>query len=207
MKILILAVLSFATTLSFAVTAVAAAETYNLDASHSEVGFSVKHLMISNVKGRFNKFEGSFQFDEAKNEISKVNVKIDASSIDTNDKKRDEHLVSDDFLGTAKNQNITFMADKAVKLTNGKAQIPGTLTIRGKSKTVTLETVYTGSGTDPWGNQKVAFTASTTINRRDFGVNWNKTMDKGGVVVADDLKILIEGQANKAGPPAAAAKK
>jgi polyisoprenoid-binding protein YceI len=176
----------------------AEAAPYMIDTAHSEVSFVVKHLMISNVKGRFNKFEGGFQFDEKKNELSSVDVKIDAKSVDTNDKKRDEHLVSGDFLAADKNPTITFKSDKPVKFSGKELKVPGTLTIRGVAKPVVLDVQYGGAIKDPWGNEKVGFVATTTINRKDFGITWNKNLDAGGVAVGDEVKISIEGEAQKA---------
>ncbi len=172
---------------------------YKLDASHSIVGFSVKHLVVSKVKGRFNKFEGSFQFDEKKNEVSKIEVKIDPASVDTNDKKRDEHLASPDFFDVKKHNEMKFKINKPVivKL-NEAVKVSGDLTMRGVTKPVTLDLTYTGSATDPWGNEKVGFALAGQINRKDWGVNWNKTLDKGGLTVSDEVMIEIEGEAGKA---------
>ncbi len=182
---------------------------YKLDPSHGEVGFSVKHLMISTVKGHFNKYEGSFHFDEAKNEISKVDVKIDAKSINTNDTKRDDHLKGDDFFATEKNPNLTFKSDKPIAMVNKKAKVPGVLNMRGVSKPVVLEVEYIGAVTDAWGNDRVGFNATTTVNRKDFGIIWNKALDKGGVTVGEEVTIHIDGEAikEKAAAPAAAAPK
>lgn len=172
---------------------------YSIDASHSTVGFSVTHMMITNVKGQFNKYEGGFEFDSKKNEVKNIDIKVDIASVDTNDKKRDEHLVADDFFAAAKFPQMTFKADKAVVVKQGQVtKIPGTLTMRGVSKPVSLDVEYKGSIVDPWGNEKVGFFATTKINRKDYGVSYNKTLDKGGLAVGEEVTILIDGQAVKA---------
>jgi polyisoprenoid-binding protein YceI len=176
----------------------ALAATYKLDPAHSVVGFSVKHLVVSNVRGNFNKFEGSFDFDEKKNEVSKIDVKIDPSSINTNDKKRDEHLNSPDFFDTKKNPEMRFKADKPVVVKKDQpTKITGDLTMRGITKPVTLDLTYGGSVVDAWGNEKVGFALKGKINRKDWGINWNKTLDKGGVTVSDDVNVEIEGEGTK----------
>lgn len=184
---------------SFLFLAVAAqAAQYKLDPAHTIVGFSVKHLVVSKVKGRFNKFDGGFVFDEKKNEVSKIDVKVDPTSVDTNDKKRDEHLMSPDFFDVKKNPEMHFKSDKAVTVkADQPVKVTGELTMRGVTKPVTLDLTYGGTVTDPWGNEKVGFTLAGKINRKDWGINWNKTLDKGGVTVSDDVMIEIEGEAQK----------
>lgn len=167
---------------------------YTIDSAHSEVGFSVTHLMISKVRGRFNKFEGKFNFDEAKKELSNVDVKIDVASVDTNEKKRDEHLTSGDFFDAKEFPTMTFKTEKVEKI-GKKSKLIGTLTIHGKSQKVTLDVEYKGSIVDPMGNNKVGFAATGKINRKDFGINWNKSLDKGGVALGDEVTITIEGEA------------
>lgn len=174
------------------------AASYKIDPAHSVVGFSVKHLVVSKVKGRFNKFEGSFDFDEKKNEVTKIDVKIDAASIDTNEKKRDEHLMSADFFDVKKQSQILFKADKMSVQKDKATKVNGLLTIKGVTKPVTLDLTYGGSIVDPNGNEKVGFSLAGKIDRKDFGVSWNKTLDKGGVAVSDEVMIEIEGEAQKA---------
>lgn len=171
---------------------------YAIDPSHSEVGFGVKHMMISTVKGRFNKFEGKFNFDEATGKLSDIDVKIDANSIDTNDAKRDEHLKNEDFFDTKNFPTLVFKSEKIEMSGKKPKKAIGTLTIRGKSQKVTLNLDYKGAVTDPMGNQKIGFAATTEINRKDFGVSWNKTLDKGGLAVGEKVTIHIEGEAVKA---------
>ena len=177
----------------------AIAAKYNLDQSHAEIGFGVKHLMISTVKGRFNKFEGGFDYDAAKKEVNNIDVKIDVSSIDTNDKKRDEHLSSPDFFDAKNHPTLTFKGEKITNVTSGKTfKVPGTLTIKGVSKPIVLNAKFEGAMTDPMQNERVVFSANADINRNDYGVSWNKKLDKGGVVVGDEVKIQIEAEAVKA---------
>ena len=183
----------------------AQASTYKLDAAHSIVGFSVKHLVVSKVKGRFNKFDGTFNFDEKTNEASKIEIKVDAASVDTNDKKRDEHLMSPDFFDVKNNPELKFVSDKVTVKKDKPVKLTGQLTMRGVTKPVTLELTYGGAVTDPWGNEKVGFTINGKINRKEWGINWNKTLDKGGLTVSDEVMIEIEGEAMKDKAPAAAA--
>lgn len=171
---------------------------YKLDPSHSNVGFSVKHLMVSKVRGSFTKFDGTFVFNEKKNEVSKIDVKIDPASVNTNDKKRDEHLASPDFFDVAKNPEMRFQVSKPFTVKpNEPTKVTGDLTMRGVTKPVTLNVVYAGAMKDAWGNDKVGFTLTGEINRKDWGVNWNKALDKGGVTVSDEVMIEIEGQGQK----------
>lgn len=171
---------------------------YDLDGSHSEIGFSVKHLMLSNVKGRFNKFDGTFQYDEKTKTLSGLTAKIDVSSVDTNDKKRDEHLTSPDFFDAKKSQYMEFKADKVAGVEVGKTiKVPGVLTMRGVAKPVTLDVNFAGITQDFQKTEKVVFTATAKINRKDWGMSWNKSLDKGGVAVGEDVAITIEAEANK----------
>lgn len=171
---------------------------YNLDKGHSDIGFKVKHLMITKVPGKFEDFTGSFDYDEKTNKVENVNVTIQVSSINTSDKKRDDHLKSPDFFDAEKHPTVIFKSTKPTSVKINKAtKLPGNLTIRGVTKPVVLDVTYTGTAQDPWGNTKVGFEAKTKINRKDFGVSWNKPLDKGGVVVSDDVEITILGEANK----------
>ncbi|OQW47590.1 MAG: hypothetical protein A4S09_14855 [Proteobacteria bacterium SG_bin7] len=168
---------------------------YKIDESHTQVGFKIKHLVISTVSGRFNRFAGTFEFDPSKGEIKGLSVDIDASSIDTNEPDRDKHLKGPDFFNVEKFPKLTFVAKKIVTKENKPTKIEGELTIHGIKKSVTLDVDYKGSTIDPWGNERIAFEASTQVNRKDYGLNWNKNLDRGGVMIADDVKILIEGEA------------
>lgn len=182
---------SLVSVLSFATWA----GTYKLDEAHTTVGFKVKHLVISTVSGRFNKFTGSFDFDPAKGEISKLNVDVLSSSVDTNEPDRDKHLRSADFFDVTKFPNLTFVSTKTVVKDKKPVGLEGDLTIHGVTKHVTLDLDYAGTTTDPWGNERLAFEATTKVDRKDFGLNWNKKLDKGGVMVSDEVKIEISGEA------------
>ncbi len=172
-----------------------AATQYNIDASHSSVGFKVSHLMISSVQGRFDKFEGNFSFDESTGSLDGLAAKIDLDSVNTNEKKRDAHLKNEDFFNVKKNRWMTFKATK-VDVKNKKPNtIVGDLTLNGVTKPVTLNVTYKGSGKDPWGNQRVGFEATGKISRKDYGVVLNKPLEAGGVVVGDEVSILIDGEA------------
>ena len=163
------------------------AGTYNVDASHSNVGFKVKHLMISNVTGKFDKFNGSFEFDEKTNMLKSLKGEAEVASINTENEKRDGHLKSADFFDAANFPKVTFTLDK---IDNDKAY--GKLTMRGVTKAVELDYENNGTITDPWGNKRVGLELSGKINRKDFGLNWNKTLEAGGVVVDETVKLEIE---------------
>lgn len=172
------------------------ADNYKLDVAHTEVGFSVKHLMISNVKGRFEKFNGSFEYDKKNRTLKKLQIEIDPASINTNEKKRDDHLRSEDFFEVEKYSKITFTGDKAEFSKDGNSlKVFGKLKMKDKELPVTLDVTINGEA-EVEGTKKVAFTASTVINRKNWGISWNKSLDKGGVAVSEDVKILIEGESN-----------
>ncbi len=169
---------------------------YKLDESHTQVGFKIKHLVISTVSGRFNKFTGSFEYDPQKGEIKDLKVDVEAASIDTNEPDRDKHLKSPDFFDVTKFQKITFVSKKTVTSGGKPTKLEGELTIHGVKKPVTLDIDYKGSTTDPWGNEKAVFSATAQVNRKDFGLNWNKSLDHGGVMIDDTVNIQIEGEAS-----------
>lgn len=183
--------------LAIVASSLAQASVYAIDKTHTEVGFSVKHLMVTNVKGRFDKFQGSFFFDEKKGELKDVDIKIETASVNTNEADRDKHLRNADFFDAEKFDAISFKSTKVELKDKKPNKVHGNLTIRGVTKPVVLDVVYQGNVMDPWGNEKVAFSATTKINRKDFGVSWQKNLDKGGVVVGDEVTITIEGQGLK----------
>ncbi len=166
-------------------TGVASAALYKVDPSHSMVGFKVKHMMISTVTGKFNNFNGTYDLE--KGVFKSLNGSIKADSIDTGIAKRDDHLRAPDFFDTAKFGDITFVMTGATK-----SKMTGNLTIRGITKKVVLDIEMGGIVQDPWGNQRSGFVLNGKINRKDFGLNWSKAMESGGVVVADEVKLLIE---------------
>ncbi len=165
-----------------------------LDVSHSELEFKVKHLMISNVKGEFKKFDISIDGDLNSLSQVKVNVNIDAASIDTNEAKRDEHLRSDDFFDVEKYREITFNSTSISQKSDDEFDIVGELTMKGVTKSITLNVEFGGVIKDPWGNDKTAFSFSGEINRKDWGLNWNAALEAGGVLVGENVKISGEVQ-------------
>lgn len=166
-----------------------------IDKSHTKVEFSVTHLTITDVTGRFDDFSGTGTFDEKTGLLSAMTVKIKTASINTNDEKRDEHLRSADFFDAGKNPEITFVLTKPVTLVKGgTAQLQGNLTMRGVTKPITLTMTYRGSVKDPWGNTKAGFALTGKVNRKDHNVSWNKAMDNGGAVVGDVVQINIAGE-------------
>lgn len=169
---------------------------YEADPAHSQVGFAVKHLVISNVKGTFQKYTGRFTYDETKKVFTSGEAVIEAGSVFTNEAKRDEHLRSPDFFDVQKNPEIKFVL-KSGKVNGSAIQVVGDLTIRGVTKPVTLTGQFLGAAKDPWGNERVGFTATGKINRKDFGLVWNKTLESGGVVVGDEVTLTIELEAIK----------
>ena len=158
---------------------------YQVDASHSDVSFKIRHLMISNVKGNFNEFSGTFDLE--KGQLSSLNGTIKTASIDTGNAKRDDHLRNADFFDAKKYPSITF------KLLEHKGDIViGELTIKGVTKKVELEIEMGGEVDDPWGKHRAGFSLSGKINRKDFGLTWNKVLEAGGVAVGDKVKLSLE---------------
>jgi len=172
------------------VAGLAAAQDFKIDKAHSEVGFGVKHLMISTVKGRFTDFEGTIHYDAKDTTKSSVDVAIKTASINTDNQARDNDLHKSEFLDVAKYPELTFKSTKVTK--RGKQFVlAGDLTIKGVTKPVRIPFTMSGPITDPWGNQRIAAEGSTTINRRDFGVTYNSKMQDGSAVVGDEVKISL----------------
>jgi polyisoprenoid-binding protein YceI len=180
------------TALTNDITLTAAAETWSLDPSHTQVGFAVKHLMISNVKGRFPAVTGTVRLTP--DEAPDVDVAIEATSITTGDEKRDAHLRSADFLNADQFPAIRFRGGRIEGNADSKYAVHGDLEIRGARRPVTLYVVNEGRVTDPWGNDRVGYTATTSINRKDFGLTWNLALEAGGVLVGDEVRITIEAE-------------
>jgi polyisoprenoid-binding protein YceI len=173
--------------------AAAATSTWQIDPNHSAAQFAVRHLSISTVRGAFTKVNGSIQLDDKDISKSSVEVTIDADSVDTRVPNRDKDLRSDHFFDVQKYPTITFKSTKVEQVEPGKLKVTGDLTIHGVTKPVVLDVEGpTGAVKDPWGNQRAAANATTKINRQDYGVKWNATMDGGGVVVGDDVAITID---------------
>ncbi len=184
-----------------AVPAVSSAGTWTIDPDHSNVGFKVRHLMVSNVKGSFDKHSGTVEIDDKDITKSNVTVTIEAASINTRVQKRDEHLRSADFFDVAKYPTISFVSRRVAKAGNDRLKVTGDLTIHGVTREVVLDVEGpTGESKDPWGNFRRGVSASTTINRKNFGLTWNKALETGGVVVGDDVNISLEIEMIKAQP-------
>lgn len=160
---------------------------YTIDASHSSVGFKIKHLMISNVKGSFDQFDGKFEYDEKSKTLTSLEGSVDVNSINTANAKRDAHLKNEDFFDVVKYPNITF---KLIKLQGDKAT--GKLTMHGVSKEITLELENNGMVKDPWGNTRVGLTLTGKINRYDFGLKYNKVLEAGGLTIGEEVKLEVE---------------
>ena len=171
----------------------ALASTWVIDPDHTTAQFKVKHLMISNVKGAFEKVSGTLNLDDQDITKSRVDVVIGIASINTNIKKRDDHLRSPDFFDAAKFPTMTFVSTKVEKAGENRLKVTGNLTIKGITRAVVLDVDgLTPEIKDPWGNGRRGASATTTINRKEFGVLWNKSMDNGGVVVAEEVGIQLE---------------
>ena len=171
---------------------------WNIDPSHSGVSFSIRHMVISKVRGAFERWQGVVDFDEQDPAASKVSVTIDAASIDTREEKRDAHLRSADFFDVENHPALTFVSTAVEKLAGNEYRVTGDLTIKGVTRPVTLEAEYLGGGKDPWGNQRLGFLARTSINRKDFGLGWNQVLEAGGVLVGEKVEIELDVQAIKA---------
>lgn len=170
--------------------------TWDIDTSHSAIHFWVRHLVISKVHGRFAKWSGTVQLDEQDLAASRVEVKIDAASIDTQVADRDAHLRSADFLDVANHPELTFASKRIEKQGDGY-RVVGDLTIRGVTREVALEAEFAGLAKDPWGNQRAGFSARTSLDRRDYGLVWNAALETGGVLVGEKVEISIELEAVK----------
>lgn len=171
---------------------------WNLDTTHSTVGFTVRHMVIAKVRGRFGAFNGTIQLDEADFTKSRVAVTIETSSIDTGVGDRDNHLRSGDFFDVVNHPQIRFESTGIEKKSDEDYAVHGNLTIRGVTKPVVLAAEFGGKGTDPWGNARVGFTAKTSIARTDFGLKWNQALEAGGVLVGEKVEIELDVQAVKA---------
>jgi polyisoprenoid-binding protein YceI len=182
-----------------------AADTYQFDRAHTTVGFQVRHI-FTNVGGRFTDFAGTIDVDRARPESSSVEFTIHARSIDTNEPRRDEHLRSADFFDVANHPAITFRSTSFKA--NGKDSwlVTGDLTMRGVTKSVTLPVTLLGEGKDPWGNEKLGLETTVTLNRKEFGLTWNKALESGGLLVGEEVKVQIAIEANKPKPATVSAR-
>ncbi len=171
-----------------------ATRTYQIDKAHSEAIFRVRHL-LSKVRGRFSDFEGTIEFDEAQPENSSVDFTVHTQSIDTNEPDRDKHLRSADFFSVDQFPTLTFQSKSIARRGENRYDVTGDLTMRGVTKTIVLPVEYLGKAKDPWGNDKVAFEAEISLNRKDYGLMWNAALETGGFLVGDDVKVNISIQA------------
>lgn len=175
-----------------------AADTWKIDPEHSTARFQVRHLMISNVSGEITGINGKFTMNGDDVKTLTMDGTLDMKSLTTHSAKRDEHLRSDDFFGTAKFPTMKFKSKKVTDVAGDSFKVVGDLTIKDKTKEVTLDSKgFTPTVKDPWGNTKRGFMATTTINRKDWGITWNKTLDGGGVAVGDDVNVTIEFELQK----------
>jgi polyisoprenoid-binding protein YceI len=167
---------------------------YQIDSAHSTAGFSIKHMMIAKVHGSFQKLSGTLEFDPQNPALAKVDVAIDAASINTNEAQRDAHLKSADFFDVEKFPTLTFKSTK-VEGTPGDLKLVGDLTIHGVTKSVVLHVEGPSAELkDPWGNTKLGASATTKIKRKDFGLTWNAALEAGGLLVGDDVQITLDVQ-------------
>ncbi|OGR78137.1 MAG: hypothetical protein A2X32_01910 [Elusimicrobia bacterium GWC2_64_44] len=187
-----------------ALWAQAAAATYKIDEAHSAVTFKVAHMAISKVSGRFDKFSGTIEYTPGETKNWKTEAVIDAASINTGVEARDKHLRTPDFFDVEKFPTITFKTLKVTNYKNMKGRLHGELTMHGVTKPVVLEVEGSGPVKDPWGNERMAAVAKTTINRKDFGLGWNQVLEAGGLLVGEKVEITLEIEAVKEKPAAPA---
>ena len=174
-----------------------ATSTWQLDPAHSSVEFAVKHMMMTTVRGRFKNLQATLTGDEDHPDGCCVEAQIEVASIDTGNSDRDKHLRSADFFDAERHPNITFRSKRVEgtpSRTGDKFQVIGDLIIRDTTSEITLDCVFEGRGPDPWGKERVGFSASTEIDRRDWGLRWNQVMETGGVLVANNVRIEVEVQ-------------
>jgi polyisoprenoid-binding protein YceI len=171
---------------------------WNLDKSHSNITFSVRHMMIANVRGSFNEFDAVVSADPSDPTTASATITISAASVDTKDEGRDGHLKSADFFNVEQHPNLVFKVTKVASKGGEEYDITGDLTIAGVTKPVTLSGEISGPAKDPWGNEKIAVSASGSLSRSEFGLTWNAALETGGVLVSDTVKLNVELQFAKA---------
>lgn len=188
----------FAVLLVLGFTFVNAQTKWNIDKSHSNVGFSVTHLVISEVTGQFKSFNADIETKNDDFTDAKINFTIDVASISTENEGRDKHLKSDDFFNAEKFPKITFVGKSFKKVDGKKYKLVGDFTIRDVTKQITLDVIFNGTVKDPWGNTKAGFKISGEINRMDYNVKWNNLIEAGGAVVSKEVAINVNLELNKA---------
>jgi polyisoprenoid-binding protein YceI len=173
-------------------------DNWNIDAAHSGINFSIRHMVVSKVRGRFARFTGALAVDDGDITRSVAEATIDAASIDTGTSQRDAHLRSPDFFDVEKFPELRFRSTRIEKLDDVRYRVLGELTIRDVTREVALDVEYAGRGKDPWGNERIAFAAKTALDRKDFGLQWNQALEAGGVLVGERVEIELDVQAVKA---------
>ncbi len=177
-------------------TTVTQPTTWKIDPAHTQAEFEVRHMMFAKVRGRFTTVEGTVQFSPAGDiAVSRVDAVIASTSIDTGQAQRDEHLRSADFFDVARFPELRFVSRSAARAKDGSLTVTGDLSIRDVTRSVELSVTETGQGTDPWGQQRIGFTATTTLDRREFGLTWNQALETGGILVGNEVRITLEIQA------------
>jgi len=166
--------------------------TYAIDPTHSRIGFVARHAMVTKVRGSFNEFEGSGYFDAEHPANSRLQLTIQSASIDTRNADRDAHLKSNDFFAMETYPEITFVSTAVEQVDDTNFQVTGDLTIKGVTKPVTVDFEYAGGAVDPYQNQRIGFDGTTTVNRKDWGVNWNAALEAGGVLVSEKVTLEFE---------------
>jgi polyisoprenoid-binding protein YceI len=187
-----------AASLLLVLASLARAEKWEIDVAHSSVGFSVRHMVVTKTHGKFNDFAGYIDFDGKNVEKGSVEITAQIASIDTDNKKRDDHLRSPDFFDAEKFPTMTFKSKKVIKSSGSEFKLVGDLTIKDVTKEVTFDCEFNGVINDPMGNTRAGFSATAKINRQDFNVKWSKSLDAGGLVVGNEVKISLEIEAVKA---------
>lgn len=182
-------------TLALTMTTMATATPYDIDTTHSTVGFKVKHMMVSNVRGQFGDFAGTFTWDAANPQAAAVNATVQVASVDTDNEKRDDHLRNTDFFDAATYPTMTFVSTRLEPKGKDLYAMHGDLTLRGVTRPVVLDLEFLGEMSDPKAGTRVGWEARGVINRRDFGIDWSRTLDSGGVVVGDEvtIELAVEG--------------
>jgi polyisoprenoid-binding protein YceI len=168
---------------------------YTIDPTHSDVSFSVRHMMLSKVRGQFRVVAGTIELGDTGDVPLALTAEIDAASIDTREAQRDGHLKSADFLDVATHSHLRFASTSIVPGTGANFEVVGNLEIHGVQQSVKLKAEVAGHTTDPWGNDRIAYSATTRINRKDYGLIWNQTLETGGILVGEDIDIELEIQA------------